>query len=451
MTRFRGRLGIEDMQRHIPHRVEVPEGTRALSVAYALEPAHPGLGPLPHQVSVSVAGPNGSRGAQHNLQGSPLRPRTISEGWASPGYTPGPIEPGTWTVDLDVFRVLPPGGVEYELTVALSDEPAPGPAPGPAAATAPRGPGWYLGDLHGHTDHSDGRWGVEAFVAHARAEGLDFVTLTDHNTVSGQPHARALAGDDLLVMGGVEVTGFHGHCLALGAEDWVDWKIRDGQTMTARAEAIMAAGHTFVVAHPMATGHPWCAGCHWEHADVYPGPARLVEVWNGDWRGDKNELGLRLLHAWLNAGHRMRATAGSDIHGPPDPGVRHGRNRVWARALSRDAILEGLRAGHNVITSGPILEVACGEAIPGDIAPTDAGAIDLRWGGVPSGAVLRLTGGARGGDGARTLWEEAVEGRGRSQAPLSARPGDWVVAELRCAEGRMLSLANPLFFGGDWR
>ena len=349
---FDGVLGIEDMSRHIPHTFAVPEGVRTLRAEFQHTPHHPGVGPLPHQVSISVYGPGGARGTRHNnADQSPI----ISERWASPGYTPGPIEAGGWTIEIDTPRILPPGQVGYTLKVWFEDTPTEGPVPGTPASVAARGPGWYVGDLHGHSHHSDGKWPVIDFIAHARDRALDFVTLTDHNTVSGVPEAKALAGDDLLVMGGVEITTFNGHCLALGTDRWVDWRIKEGQTMAQRAQDIEAQDMTYVIAHPMSHGHPWCTGCHWAYADVFPGPARIVEIWNSAWDEHKNELGLKLFQSWLNTGVMMRATAGTDIHGPTDPMVRVGYNRVWAEALTEPGILAGIRSGRNVLTAGPIL------------------------------------------------------------------------------------------------
>lgn len=451
---FSAPLGLDDMFRHITHEFEVPEGTRSIILEYSVDPFHPGVGPLAHQVSLSLDGPGGSRGAQHNLPWLTSTRRVISDTWSSPGYTPGAIEPGTWTLSVDVFRIMPPGNTSYAVTVTLSQEAEDGPALPPPAPVAARNPGWYTGDLHGHTEHSDGNWSVAEFVDHARARGLDFVTITDHNTTSGQPWAEALADDDLLVMCGIEVTTLFGHCLALGARDWVDWRIKDGDTMTERAEAIMAAGHTFVIAHPMAEGHPWCAGCHWQFADVFPGPARLVEIWNGPWDPAKNELGLRLFQTWLNKGIGMRATAGTDIHGPQGPQVRVGYNRVRAEALTEAAILDGLRAGRNVLTSGPVLGMTARSGVAtagiGEVLE-DGTSVDLSvdWVDMPEGSVLTI---ATGGDGGTLV---------RHQVPVAQTgdlthdlgdlpPRSWIMASVRCAAGEMLAVTNPVFITGDW-
>ena len=46
------------------------------------------------------------------------------------------------------------------------------------------GAGWYRGDLHSHTFHSDARGAPELLHAAARQAGLDFLAVTDHNTTT---------------------------------------------------------------------------------------------------------------------------------------------------------------------------------------------------------------------------------------------------------------------------
>ena len=46
--------------------------------------------------------------------------------------------------------------------------------------------GWYCGDFHVHTNASiDGDYPPTVVAGIARAEGLDFTTITDHNTIEG--------------------------------------------------------------------------------------------------------------------------------------------------------------------------------------------------------------------------------------------------------------------------
>ncbi len=85
---------------------------------------------------------SGPRGARHN---NPAEEFEIEATRATPGFLPGPIEPGRWTVGLDVFRLLGPDPVDYRLDVVFTKAPIPSASPFVAHATRPRGPGWSGG------------------------------------------------------------------------------------------------------------------------------------------------------------------------------------------------------------------------------------------------------------------------------------------------------------------
>ena len=62
-------------------------------------------------------------------------------------------------------------------------------------------------DLHNHTRYSpDSRVSPAELVALARRAGLQGLAITDHNAVAGVAEAQAVAGTDLLVVPGIEVS-----------------------------------------------------------------------------------------------------------------------------------------------------------------------------------------------------------------------------------------------------
>jgi hypothetical protein len=295
-----------------------------------------------------------------------------------------------------------------------------------------------------------------ALACVARVASYDFAALTDHNTTSALREAQTAAGQDLLILPGMELTTFHGHALALGSGRMHDWRIRDGQSMSARADAIMAVGDLFVIAHPMSLGHPFCTGCAWAWSDMFPGPALLVEVWNGTWGpGPKNPLALDLFHGWLNAGHRLVATAGSDDHGRYGPGVRPGHMLVRAEALSVAGLCAGLARGHAVLTEGAWLMVEGRTPQGGCVLPgSHVGApVDLRmsWRDAKAEGRLRIVTGRRGTDGVRVALDRPAGHSGEAHVPAADLAGaDWAMVELRDAAGGMQALANPVFLGDGW-
>ena len=65
------------------------------------------------------------------------------------------------------------------------------------------------GDLHVHTTLSDGSLGVEDVIAQAKRIGLDFISITDHDTMSSISRAKVL-GDryGIQAIPGVELTAW---------------------------------------------------------------------------------------------------------------------------------------------------------------------------------------------------------------------------------------------------
>src|SRR5260221_11031337 len=75
---------------------------------------------------------------------------------------------------------------------------------------------WFAGDLHAHTVHSDGALTVSELAVLAARTGLDFLAITDHNTVSHHPFLEAASRHSgVALIPGQEVTTELGH-----ANEW---------------------------------------------------------------------------------------------------------------------------------------------------------------------------------------------------------------------------------------
>lgn len=65
------------------------------------------------------------------------------------------------------------------------------------------------GDLHVHTTLSDGSLGMEEIIAQAKRIGLDFISITDHDTMSSVSRARVLGERyGIQTISGVELTAW---------------------------------------------------------------------------------------------------------------------------------------------------------------------------------------------------------------------------------------------------
>ncbi len=423
-----GTLTEADHKSHHMVGFDVPPGLTRLTLRLSFTPRRNPGAFYDNMICLSLWGPNGPRGALHN---NPATEFELEATRATPGLLPGAIEPGRWQVGLDIFRLLGPVTWRLEVETCTTALP-PAPLPHPRRPR-PRGPGWYRGDLHSHTAHSDGSWSVRDLVTWARSRELDFLALTDHNTVSGHAELHSLASDDLLTIGGMEMTTHHGHAVTHGA-GWHEWR----GPMEGLARGAMEKGAAFTIAHPMAPGdEDGCTGCRWEFADVMPGPARQVEIWNGGPWSDYNEDGLALYRSWLAQGHRLVATAGSDIHGQEGGLGPIGFNHVEAEALSKEAILAAVAAGRNYLSSGPRLILTSGAvAMGGTVAP--GAPFHLHW-----------------QSGPQPLWLHLVDATGRRDsrpvAPDARGATDWtgaegfVMAELRDAREVVHAVTNPIF------
>ena len=438
-------ITVADLHKHIPHEFDVPEGTTQIHIEFGYAPEYSANQEHRNQMSLSLFDPDGARGVYYLLRDWGITLNTVQN---TPGFRDGPIQPGLWTVYVDTYRLLPPDPITYHIDITLSADPIQATAPAYKPRKTPqRGPGWYRGDLHAHTIHSDANWDVPNLVNFARQAGLDFVTLTDHNTVSGLSQHDSLTDDDILTMGGLELTTFYGHALALGKRQWYEWRldIDEHPTMPELAQRVMDSGALFVIAHPMAPGDPVCSGCRWEYENMRPGNAPAVEVWNGGWR-EYNEMSLQECYQWLNDGHRLVLTAGSDMHGPPQVTSRVGRNVVYAEELSEVAILDAIRQGHSYLSAGPELLLSGRtesgqEAMAGDKLPATNVTLHVQWSGAHEGDVLRLI-----GDG-QVMDTRPAAAQGEFTWTLNPGQARWCNVELCDSSGGMWALTNPIFFG----
>jgi hypothetical protein len=373
--------------------VEVPHGVQQIEVSYDYESTPTPIGMSANVIDIGIFDPSG-----HDLgdaegfrgwSGGARRSFQISRTAATPGYLPGPISPGRWHVILGPVAIVPPG-VDWSVTVTLHFGAAgpkfvPTPAPRSVAGS---GPGWYRGDLHLHTVHSDGRRTPAEMAAAARAAGLDFFVSSEHNTSSASLYWGQHAGDDLLIANGEEVTTRDGHWLALGlpAGAWIDWRYRSTDNQLSRfLEQVRRLGGMSVIAHPSvpipATG--------WTQGPL--AQADGIEVWNGPWTMD-DEGTLDRWHAMLVAGVFRPVTGGSDSHRAEQP-VGLPQNVVHADDLSSGALIAALKAGRSWIAEsaavdldltvkGPTGSAACGERV--QAGPTDLVTVRLTAAGVPA-------------------------------------------------------------------
>ncbi|MFJ3228341.1 CehA/McbA family metallohydrolase [Streptomyces sp. NPDC086783] len=441
--------------------VEVPHGVREIRVAYRYDkPAVP-AGTPGNALDIGLFDERGTALGGEGFRGWSGGARSeffVRADDATPGYLPGPVRAGTWHIALGPYTVAPQG-LPYEVTVTLTyGEPGAAVRPAyPPARAKGRGRAWYRGDCHLHSWYSDGRRTPAEIAALARAAGLDFINTSEHNTHSSHAHWADLAGDDLLIMLGEEVTTRNGHVLALGTDPgtFVDWRYRARDNRFGRfARQIRRAGGLVVPAHPHAT----CIGCNWKFGF---GEADAVEVWNGAYTPD-DEIALAdwdgmLVASVRSGGGWIPAMGNSDAHRDPDP-VGVPQTVVLADELSREAIQDGIRAGRCYVAesssvslaftaSGPKGEHAgIGERLR--VAPDAPVTVRLEVTGAPGRTVRFVT-----DQGVLFTSVLPDSGTGTAEWRTTAAYAAYVRAEVRHAPttpglpGALAAFTNPVFLG----
>ncbi|HWI62880.1 MAG TPA: CehA/McbA family metallohydrolase [Symbiobacteriaceae bacterium] len=333
----------------------------------------------------------------------------MTEAQATPGYLPAPLTPGPWAVLLGTYK-LPTGGCTCTVTITQT----------------PRERRWLRGDLHHHTHHSDGAHSVAEVMKLAEEAGLDFIALTDHNTISQN---RVATESPVLAIPGLEVTTNHGHLNILGATELVDFRFRTAREFRRPAQGLVVLNH------------PHCDFCPWElEFDV---DCDLVEVWNGVWTA-RNERALAWWQTQLVAGRRLPAVGGSDTHSVGLWSViRTGAPTTYTLADDNTvpAILAALKAGRTMISDmpdGPALWLSAAGAVPGESVTPGYHEVRIN----PERAEdcrLRLI------DRNGIRYEEPAQ---ESTFRWEALPGNFLRAELRSVHtGMVRALTNPIYVG----
>lgn len=348
------RLTLADQaeQRYLPIPFDVPLGSGSLEVRLSYDTGAA-------VVDLGCEGPNGWRG----WSGGARSRFAITAEAATPGYLPGPAEPGTWRVVLGLHQ-LPPDGVEVVVEI---DVPATGPVEteptAPVAAVprgslrglpAPAGMTWFAGDFHAHTLHSDGSESIDQLAARAVSSGLDFLAVTDHNTVSHHAHLPGVgARHGISLVPGQEVTTAHGHANAFGDIGWVEFR-RPGQ---AWVDDVAARGGVLSVNHAIDQD------CSWRYP-LERLPAAL-ELWHISWFRDLTETSALALWArWGGiSASPVTPIGGSDFHRPGAFTLGMPTTWVCAQDPSPAAILDAVVAGRTAISigarmgpTGPVVE-----------------------------------------------------------------------------------------------
>lgn len=394
---------------------------------------------------------------------------TLSPTDATPSYYPGAIVPGRWRLLMGVPNVR--AGSNSRYTARIWFDRGDGHAATDAATPPPlqSGWGWYRGDLHMHDAHSDGSCASQSgvrvpcptfrTVEAASLAGLDFIALSDHNTLSQIDDIRELQPwfDRLLLIPATEITTFHGHIQAIGPRRFIDFRLGTPAVpdMHALAKDAAGAGAILSINHADLPSGEACMGCGWSAPGTDYSQIQAIEAVNGT-QADGPLSGMPFWYARLNEGYRLTGIGGSDNHDPDAPGGKAPVGRpatvIHARELSQAAIMDGIRSGDVFIDvqgkPGRLLEV---DARSGDASSSMGGAIAVGGGplslaihvvGITDGAIEVVHRGAPLAEAKMPVTHSDF----RATVPLSQDQScGWVAVNIRDMRGALLLVGNPIY------
>jgi hypothetical protein len=428
---------------------EVPDGAAGVTVTLAYDGPGPtdrrGVGSI---LDLGLFGPGSlaiGTPTFRGWSGSERAQIVVAERAATPGYLAGPIHAGRCRYQVTAEPLM---AGDHRLAALLAaceaavdpavDAIAPTPVDGRSDGLDPSADPWWPGDLHCQTVHSDGKLTVARIARFARAAGLAFLFVSDHNTTSHRAELAAAGSAAAIALHPAEeVTTYRGHMGALGASGWVDFRQRDTPDIAREAEAVRTFGGMTVRNHPASTSSGWEFG---PVTDAF-------EVWNGPWDGrNRNERALTTWAQELATGRRTVAVGGSDMHDVRPDRQPIGTPITWVRSADpgQVGILGGLRAG----------SVALSRTVAGPYVDLLVSADDASHRSVGIGASLAVRGTvdvdvswrvrAAAGSELRVLALDTDDATGT----LQLRPVDrssFIRAEVRARDGALLAMANPIY------
>ena len=452
---IKGKIERKDLHTYVERSFTLPDSVKRLRVEFSYNGKDQRT-----TIDIGIMDPVRFRGWSGGARNS----FTISAEDATPGYLPGALPAGKWRLLLGIPNIREGVVSEYEARVYIETGVGVTEFAGkPIRAEA----GWYRGDLHMHSGNSDGKCPsqlgdqvgcpVYRIVETATEKGLDFISVTDHNTTSQADAIRELqpAFDKILLVPGREITTFYGHANVFGPADFIDFRMTEPNYAAAKnwMSAVHNSGGIISINHPGLPSGEDCMGCGWQIENIPDGVVTAVEVLNGSTMKYSVEGAIQGWDRWhkmLNSGQHVTAIGGSDDHHSEAIGAP--TTVIFMKELSVRGLLDGIRSGRVFI----------------DVEGSRNRCLELSAGGVYMGGTVKvgisdsvgLTASIRGVSGGRV--EFVVDGRLVSDLSRGVQSDDekievkWepgggrhsVYVKVRDKSGKLVLVGNPVYVGG---
>ncbi|HUJ57821.1 MAG TPA: CehA/McbA family metallohydrolase [Kofleriaceae bacterium] len=282
---------------------------------------------------------------------------------SSRGYLPGAITASDgWYITIGKAQLID-AGTSWTIDITFNDTATLPVLPKAEFTPVVMNParGWYKGDFHVHDSQSgDSRATLQDDIDLAHSQGLDFINLSDHNTISQHALVAAQQANwPVLVLRSSEITTYSGHGNGVGISNYVDHRLgHDGRTMTDVIDDVVAQGGVFIVNHPAENLGTACIGCAWMHGDDTPWDnISGMEVITAGYDIGVQAFTPQIVALWdqeEDAGHRISAVTGSDDHsagmneGTTGSPIGQPCTLVLANSLSEADLKDGVKHQHTI-------------------------------------------------------------------------------------------------------
>jgi hypothetical protein len=322
---------------------DVPEGAQTVRVSYRYAGQWRKLFTKKSERNIVDLGLMDGEGNFLGWSGSSRGSVYVGQNASTPGYLSYDIAPGRWSIIVGAYKIAM-HGVDVHYDISFEREK----------------PRLMFGDMHMHSQASDGRYSKCELAKRAKKRGLDFIAVSDHNNFAENfalPHNCGVT-----FIPAVEWTHYRGHVNMYGACN----PFRNSFIANTPEEAAQVIAQAKSTGALISANHPKCSLCPYLFGDEM---LDIVEIWNGPMR----PANIRALKWWtslLRQGRKIPITGGSDFH-KPHPFIRMGHPVTAVVSASTEArdILSEIAKGHAYVTCssrGPRLSVACNDAIMGD-------------------------------------------------------------------------------------
>lgn len=303
----------------------VPENVVKITVDYDYyKPTKGMLGDLKPSNTVDL-GLCDEKGNFLGWSGSAHKSIYVGEFQSSKGYLSQPINPGEWQIIIGAYHVMDEGvEVTYNIDFEYKQELL------------------LFGDLHVHSNASDGKFNAYELGLMAKEKKLDFIGLANHNNFAENFNLPRL--DALTFIPAVEWTHYNGHINFFG----VSAPFENSFIANSKEEMQKTVAHAKELGAVISVNHPKCPICpyKWEDENAFD----MMEVWNGPMR-PSNEKAIEWWTSLLKSGRHIPIVGGSDYH-KPKQFARLGIpvTAVYSESRGAEDILNAVKNGNSFVT-----------------------------------------------------------------------------------------------------